>query len=453
MISNFANTFAASSLNIAVPHIGKEFSASATSLAWIVISFLMVSALLSIPIGRIGDMYGRKPILKSGILLFCIAAALNIFAPNMTFFLFFRVLQGIGSAMIFATNTAILLDVYPPSKRGSVLGTSVASVYAGSSFGPVIGGLITNAFGWRAVFVAIAALALVSFIVAMVRSPKEAKIETSQKLNFASSVLYVLSLGCIMFGFVTLAQHIWSYIILAVGIVLVILFVKREMHTEVPVIEVRLFKNNPVFVLSNLAALFNYAAIYAILYLMSLYLQLARGFSADVSGLIMISQPVVQAILSPIAGRLSDSKSPGIIASFGMACCAGALFMFAFVDEGTSMIYVIGGLILTGVGISFFNSPNSNIIYSSVSKKEYGVTSSIISTARTFGQVVGMAILTIIINKVIGSIPIEQVAPGAIVRDMHISFFVFTAICVVGIFFALARKKQQPIVDIDDMDE
>ena len=440
LITNFASTFAASSINIAVPHIGKEFSASATSLAWIVLAFLMVSALLSIPMGRIADISGRMPIFKGGMALFCIAAFCNIFAPNMTVFLLFRVLQGVGSAMIFATNSAILMDVFPADKRGSVLGIAVAAVFTGSSCGPVIGGLITHAFGWRAVFIAIAALALTAFIVALVRSPKEAKIERKQKISSASIFFYVISLGALMYGLVTLFQNVLSYAMLAAGVILVILFIKRETRTEIPVIEMRLFRHNRIFVLSNLAALFNFAAIFAVLYLMSIYLQIARGFSADVSGLIMISQPAIQAVLSPIAGRLSDRKSPALIASIGMAFCAGALFVFAFVGLQTSIPYVLAGMILTGVGISFFSSPNANVIYSSVSNKDFGVAASMLSTVRTFGQVMGMAILTIIINKVIGNIPIENVAPSAIVHDMQISFFVFTAICIIGILFSVRRR-------------
>jgi len=441
LITNFSNTFAGSAINIMVPHIGKEFSASATSLTWIVLAFLMVSALLSIPIGRIADISGRKRILKSGMLLFCVAAFLNIFSPNMTVFLLLRVLQGLGTAMIFATNSAILIDVFPAEKRGSVLGISVAAVYAGSSFGPVFGGLITHAFGWRAVFIAIFALALAAFIVALARMPKEIRVKSDEKVNFGSIFLYVFSLGLLMSGLVTLSQHLWSYIMFAAGLVLVFLFIKRETHTEMPVIEMRLFRHNRIFILSNLAALFNYAAVFAVLYLMSIYLQVARGFSADVSGLIMISQPAIQSILSPIAGRLSDKKPPALIASIGMACCAGALLMFAFVGLNTPVPYILAGMLLTGVGISLFTSPNSNMIYSSVSNRDYGVVASLLSTVRTFGQVIGMAILTIIINTVIGSVPIEKVAPGAFVLDMKISFFVFTAICIVGIFFSLRRAK------------
>ena len=442
MITNFIPPFAVTALNIAVPHIGTEFHASTTSLTWIVVSFLLVSSVLSLPVGRIADIYGRRPVLKAGILLICISTFLNIFSPNMTVFLAFRVLQGISAAMIFSTNVALLVDVFPASKRGSVLGISVAAVYTGSACGPVIGGLITHAFGWRGVFAAISLLALIAFILAMIRSPKETKPGLGQKLNISSIVFYIVSLGTFLYGLVTLSQHILSYIIIAAGCVLLVFFVKHEGRTEVPVFDVRLFRGNLTLVLSIMATLFNYAAVFAVSYLFSIYLQLARGFNADISGFILISQPVVQIALSLIAGRLSDKKTPSAIASTGMACCAGALFMFTFVGVHTPIPYIIAGLMLTGVGIGLFASPNTNVILSSVSSKDYSVASSMISTARTVGQVIGMAILTIIINAVIGNVSIEKVAAGAIVQDMHISFSIFAVICVVGIMFSLGRRRK-----------
>lgn len=442
MLTNFNMPFASTALNIAVPHIGKEFHATATELTWIVLSFIMVTALLSVPFGKVADMYSREKLLKTGILLFFVSAVLNIFAPTMAVFLAFRALQGLGGAMVFATNIAIAVDAFPAGRRGFVLGLVTAAVYVGATCGPVIGGLITHAFGWRGVFVLMAALAITAFVAALWKLPRESKKEITIKLNRTSILLYIVSLGLLLYGLTTLTQNLMSYIFFAAGIVLVVIFIKHEARAEAALIEIRLFKGNREFSLSTLASLFNYASIFAITYFISIYLQLVKGFSADVSGLIMICQPIVQSVLSPISGRLSDRKSPGIIASFGMACCACALVMFARLGEGSSLFYIMAGLILTGVGVSFFTSPNSNVIMGSVSREDYGMASSVLSTARTVGQAIGMALLTIIINVVIGNVPIASVEPALIVRDMNISFTVFACICVVGIFFSLQRTKR-----------
>jgi MFS family permease len=319
MITNFSIPFASTALNIAVPHIGREFHTTATGLTWIVLSFIMVTALLSVPFGKIADMYGRMRMLKTGIILFCVAAFLNIFASTMTAFLIFRILQGVGGAMVFATNIAIAVDASPAGKRGFVLGLTSAAVYIGATCGPVVGGLITHGFGWRGVFVLMAALTFVAFIAAVLKLPGESGKEVTKKLSGTSILLYIVSLGLFLYGLTTLTQNLRSYIFFVAGIMFMLVLIKHEVRTETPLIEIRLFKGNREFSLSTLAALFNYAAIFAVSYFISIYLQLVKGFSADVSGLIMICQPIVQSVLSPISGRLSDRKSPGIIASIGMA--------------------------------------------------------------------------------------------------------------------------------------
>ena len=411
---------------------------SATAVTWIVLSFLLVSALLAIPFGKIADIHGRRPVMKIGILLFCVSAFANIFSPNMQLFLLLRVLQGVGAAMIYATNSAILVDAYPPEKRGSVMGIGVAAVFTGSSMGPVIGGIATHAFGWRSLFVIITAISLVAFIMAMVNLPNIKRDIPKEKVSPLSVVLYLVSLGLFMYGLATLTQNLLSYFILAAGIILLVVFVKFSMKVKAPVLDLRLLRNRD-FTLSNLAVLFNYGAIFAIMYLLSIYMQLARGYNANVTGIILISQPIVQAILSPIIGRLSDKKSPSILASIGMGFCAAALFMFAFINLHTSIIYIIAGLIITGLGVAFFSSPNSSMIMGSVENKDYGIASSVMNASRMVGQVVGMAILNIIINAVIGNVPIEKVAPAAIVQNLNIAFPIFGAFCCIGIVFSLQR--------------
>ena len=444
LLTNFVASFAITSLNIAVPHIGVEFGASTTSLTWIVLAFLLVTSVLSIPFGRLSDIRGRGKIFKVGLLLFFVASFLIIFSPNMMTFLFMRILQGVGSAMIFATSTAILVEAFPPNKRGSVLGISIACVYIGSSIGPVLGGFVTSAFSWRAVFVLISAVALASFIMAIVRSPKTESVKNDgETIKTSSVILFVISFGLLMLGIATFMQNIWSYFVLTAGIVLVIIYIKMELRRETPLLEVKLFKGNRVLSFSLLAGILNYAAMFAITYLMSLYLQLARGFTADISGLIMISQPIVQAILSPIAGKLSDKRSPATLASLGMACCAAALLMFAFLNEQTPIPYIITGLLLTGVGIAFFSPPNQNIILGSVSNNYYGIATSLNSAGRAFGQVIGMAVLTIVIRITIGDIPIAEVRPSEFIYNSHISFIVFAAICAIGVFISLQRREEK----------
>jgi MFS family permease len=441
MITNFINPFALTALNIAVPTIGKEYHIIAAHLSWIVLSFTFTTVLLTIPFGRIADIRGRDGILKIGVLLIGAASACNIFAPNMALFFIMRALQGVGAAMVFSTNVPIAVSAYPPSRRGWVLGLTVAAVYTGAACGPVLGGVITHHFGWRGVFVLITALSAISFVLLLLRGGAGEKPVSPPALSSGSIFLFMISIGLISYGLTTLMQNIWSYFILAAGVVFTVFFVRHELRTDTPVVDVRLFRDNPNFTLSNLAALFNYAATFAIAYLLSIYLQLIKGYAADVSGLILLCQPILQTVVSPFAGRLSDKRSPYAMASVGMALCAASLVMLAFVGLETPLAFILAALFLVGLGFGIFSSPNTNIIMSSVGKNDYSMAQSVQSTARTFGQVVCMAIITIVVNSVVGNKAIEDASLEDIVLNMHISFAIVAAICTIGIFFSLKRKS------------
>jgi MFS family permease len=371
----------------------------------------------------------------------------------------FRGVQGVGGAMIFATNIAMLIDTFPANMRGRVLGIATAMVYIGASLGPVIGGFITHQFGWRSVLMLITALSVCAFIIAIARLPKEpaqgagsgagmgsgvdagAGDETKQRLGPVSVILYIVSVVLVLYGFTTLTQNIFSYIALGAGAVLLVLFVRYESTAKAPVVQIRLFRGDPNFLLSNLAALLNYSATFAVSYLLSIYLQLVAGYAADVSGLILIAQPIVQAVVAPIAGRISDRRSPYLLASAGMALCAATLFILIFVGIDTSLPVILAALMIAGVGIGLFSPSNTNAIMSSVQPRDYGSASSLTSTMRTFGQVFAMAIITIVMNFVIGNTPIAEVPHEKIVESMHTGFIIFCAICAVGIFISLNRKK------------
>ncbi|MDR1726512.1 MAG: MFS transporter [Acidobacteriota bacterium] len=458
IVTNFVNPFAGTALTVAVPVIGSEFHSSATALSWIVSAYMFCTVSLSVPFGRIADIRGRRRVLVTGIVVFAAMTYLATLAHSMAAFIAFRVLMGIGSAMIFATNIPILISVYPVRMRGKVLGVSVAAVYIGLACGPVIGGIVTQTYGWRTVLVLISVVAFAAFLVAFIWLPKEpgageggessvgagggaAGAGDKKKLSPGSIALYIASMLLFMYGFTTFAQDALSYFILAAGIVVFVFYVRHESRTGAPIVEMRVFRGNLNFLLSNLAALFNYAATFAVGYLLSLYLQLVRGWSADQTGIILICQPLVQTVVSPFAGRLSDRKSPYMLASFGMGCCAAALLSFILVGGDTPVWRIVAGLAVVGFGFGVFSSPNANAIMSSVEPRDFGVASSIQSTARSLGQVIGMALITISTNFIIGKTPIDETPKESIVRTTHVSFIVFAALCAVGVFISLNQKR------------
>jgi predicted MFS family arabinose efflux permease len=245
----------------------------------------------------------------------------------------------------------------------------------------------------------------------------------------------------IMFGLSAVSTLTYAKFLIAAGVILFILFVMHELKVKSPIIEVRLFASNIGYTFSNLAALLNYGATFALGYLLSIYLQLVMGFDSQISGLILISQPLMMAILSPYAGRLSDRISPFKLASFGMGLCALGLCSFIFISEKYPFPLIILNLVVVGIGFAFFSSPNTNAVMACVEKQDYGVASSILATMRSIGHSLSMAVVTFVVAKQMGEVTLAEADPGLLIQTMHLSFIVFTCVCTVGIFISLKRKS------------
>ena len=443
VITAFITTFTGSALNLSIPAMGSEFHASATAVGWIVTGYILAAAVLSVPFGRLADLTGRKRILMIGILIFTLCSGGAAFARSMTILLLLRVVQGIGAAMIFSTNTAVLISAFSPEKRGKVLGYSIASTYIGLSAGPVVGGVLNHYLSWRSIFVLTFAISAAVFIIAAKKLPASKAENQGQSMDVPGNILYVSMLTLIMFGLSTFSMLTFAKYLIIAGIILFILFVRHELKTNSPIVEIRLFAHNIGYSFSNLAALMNYGATFALSYLLSIYLQVVMGFGSQISGLILISQPLMMAILSPYCGRLSDRVSPFKLASFGMGLCALGLFSFIFISEHYPFPLIIVNLIVVGIGFAFFSSPNTNAVMACVEKKDYGVASSILATMRSIGHSTSMAIVTFIVAQQMGNTTLAEAEPKLLVETMHISFIVFTCVCAAGIFISLKRKQQR----------
>jgi len=439
-LSLFLTTFMASSINIALPSIGREFQMNAVLLGWVATAYILASATCLLPFGRLADIYGRKRILTYGIFIFTIASLLSAFAPSATVLIPLRAVQGIGGAMIFSTSVAIVTSVFPVGERGKALGITIAMTYLGLSLGPVLGGLLTQHFGWRSIFLVTVPLGATIIALIFGKLKGEWAEARGEKFDLIGSVIYGLALTGIIYGFSLLPAKlgIWLIIMGASGI---FAFVKRQLKVESPLLDINLFRKNRVFAFSNLAVLLNYSAAFAVAFLLSLYLQYIKGFSPQSAGLILVAMPAVQASFSPVAGRLSDRIEPRILASVGMGLIAVGLARFIFLGENTGLGFIIASLILIGLGFGFFTSPNTNAIMSSVKQRFYGVASATLATMRQVGMSFSMGIAMLLFAIYIGRVEITPEHYPLFLNSTKIAFIIFTALCSGGIFASLARGK------------
>ncbi len=437
----FLTPFLGSAVNLALPAIGKDLHANAISLGWVISSFMLSSAIFLLPFGRLADIIGRKKVFTSGILLFTISTFLILFSKSITSLIGLRILQGLSSAMIFGTSLAIITSVFPPGERGKAMGINITAVYLGLSCGPVIGGILTQYLGWRSIFAFLVPLGIVSLILINRKIKTEWAESTGEKFDWKGSSIYGIALSSFMYGFSRLPSSL-GWICITTGVLMALIFLIVEDKISNPVFDIRLILRNRVFAFSGLAALINYSATSATGFFISLYLQYLKGLDARTAGLIMISQPIAMTLLSPIAGRLSDKKNPGVIASIGMGLTASGLILLCFINETTPNYLIVLLLALMGIGFGLFSSPNSNAIMSSVEKKQLGVASGVVGTMRMVGQMMSMGIAMMLISLYIGNQTINPATYTGLISAMRTGFLIFSILSVFGIFASLARNEK-----------
>jgi len=439
-LAAFLTPFGVSSVNIALPSIGKEFSMDAILLSWITNAYLLASATLLVPFGKIADMCGRKRIFTYGITAFTLASVGCVASKSAAILLCFRILQGVGSAAIYCVGATILTSLFPSRELGKVLGLNVAAVYLGSSLGPFLGGFLTHHLGWRSVFLVNVILGFIVIVFILWKLKGEWYEAGEKKFDLAGAVLYMVTLLSILYGFSHLSSAFGVWLILLGGVG-ILSFIKWETRTEYPVLDITLFKKNRVLAFSSLATLINYSATFAVTFLLSLYLQYLKKLTPGSAGLILVSQPIVQAVVSPLAGRLSDRAEPRIVASIGMALTGVGLFLLALLDEQTPIGFIVVSLVVLGFGFALFSTPTIYGVMRSVENRDYGVASGMLGTMRNVGMVFSMGITLWIFSIYIGEVQITPETYPAFLKCAKMGFTFFAILCFGGIFASLARGK------------
>lgn len=441
-LSSFLAPFMISAVNIAIPVIGGRFAASAVMLSWFATAYLLAATMFLVPFGRLADIHGRKKIFIYGMFIYVTSSLIAAISNSAALFITARVVEGTGAAMIMGTGVAILTSVFPPRERGRVLGINVAAVYLGLSLGPFIGGFLTDYLTWRSIFMVNVPLGLSALALVFWKLKGEWAGARGEKFDLVGSVVYSLMLLALVYGLTQLPEtRALGVFLVALGVAGLVSFIWWESKVEHPVLDTSLFRGNTIFAFSNLAALINYSATFAVTFLLSLYLQYTKGYSPLMAGAVLVPQPLVMTALSSFAGRLSDRIEPIVVASIGMAVTTLGLFFFIFLGEGTSLALIIPNLVILGIGFALFSSPNTHAVMSSVEMRHYGVASGTLGTMRTIGQSLSMGIVMLIFAVYIGGTQITPDVYPLFLKSARVAFIIFTCLCFLGIFASLARGK------------
>jgi EmrB/QacA subfamily drug resistance transporter len=437
-LSSFLVPYTGSSITVALPAMASQFHADAVTLGWITSAYIIAAAVFIVPFGRYADIVGRKRIFVIGLVVFTLASLLCAFAPSENLLIAARFLQGIGGAMLFSTSLAIVTQVFGPGERGAAIGITIATVYAGLSIGPFLGGLLTDHFGWPAIFLVNVPLGLLTLALTLQYVRHEWADAAGDRFDSIGAVVYSIMLFCLIYGMLLLPDLsgiAWIIVAPFAGG----LFYWWEKRISHPLIDFSVFADNRTFVFSNIAAMINYGATFGVGVLLSLYLQYIQGFSAATAGLILIAQPAVQMVFSPVAGRLSDRIEPRIVATAGMALTTIGLAFFIFLTPTTPVWVIVASLMVLGLGYGLFSSPNTNAIMSSVEKQHLGIASGMNATMRSLGQLLSMAIAMFCFSIFIGMVTITPAVYPALMTSVTVAFVVFTILCIIGVGASFVR--------------
>ncbi|MCL5735953.1 MAG: MFS transporter [Actinobacteria bacterium] len=438
----FLVTFMTSSINIALPLIDEEFHISAVTLSWIPLAFILVAGATLLPLGRLSDLYGRMRSFILGMIIFMLFAFASAFAPSAGILIALRAIHGLSLAVGMVTATALVISAYPPDSRGRALGLNVAGIYLGLTLGPVLGGLIIHNVGWRSLFLIIGALGAANLIPLFWklwgvewREPKVAPFDVQGSFISAGSLVALL------LGFSYLPGVVGA-VLIAVGVIGIGGFLWWEARAADPLLHVDLLRSNHVFAFSNLAALINYSATFAMVFLMSLYLQYNRGLNPQTAGFVLVSGTFVQAAFSPLAGRLADRVTARYVAAAGMALCVLGLGALAFLSDHSPYWYIISVLCLLGLGFAFFATPITYSVMGSVRKEQVGIASATIATMRLVGQNVSMGLATLVLAVEVGGHVIQPADYPQVLTSVRVSFLIFAVMCVFGVGASLVGPRR-----------
>ncbi len=439
----FLSSFSASSVNVALPLIGSEYHLAGVTLNWVVTAFVLTSAALIMPLGRLGDLYGRQLIFSLGMIVTLLGSLWSSLAPDVGWLIAGRALTGIGSSMATGTVTAVLVDAFPPQERGRILGINVALIYLGISLGPALGGLITQAWGWRSLFWLHTALSVPVVLLIITRLGGNDRGNHEGAFDLPGSLLYATGLALLLLGVSDLPQPLGVGLLVG-GLVLLGGFWVFESRLTYPILPVTLFTQNREFAFSNLAAAISYSATFSVAFFLSLYLEVVRGMTPSVAGLVLLVQFLTQSLFSLFTGRMSDKISPRLLTSVGMGVTAVGLAALAFLDTETPIPFLAAALFLVGLGFALFSSPNTNSIMGSVDKHDLGLASATVATMRVLGQMVSMALALVLLSLFLGKAEVEPATARGFLEAQHWGFGVAAVLCALGIVASLSRGPSKP---------
>ena len=420
-LGTFLSVLDSSAVNVSLPTISSDLGADTTTIQWVVMGYLLTITGLLLTFGRLGDVVGRKRVYVVGMAVFTISVALCGAVQDIGQLIGLRVIQGIGSAGVMAIGPALTASAFPREERGKALGINATLVALGGISGPILGGALTDLLDWRWVFVVRAPFGLLATLLAVwilrdatlpapahapataagsvMRAAASGDVPPSasarRSFDLLGAGLLFASLAALTLGLNQGRNLGWSspatLALIGGAAIGLPLFVAIERRTKDPMLDLRVFSNR-AFAAASASSLLSFMASFAVTFLMPFYLVQVLGYPAGLAGLALIPQPIVMSIVAPLSGMLSDRIGSRLLCTVGIGLTSLSLLGLSTLQLDSSYPQIAVWLMLLGVGLGLFNSPNSSALISSVSHSQMGTASGMMATMRNLGMVLGTAV-------------------------------------------------------------
>ena len=428
-------------VNVAIPALAEDLNANAIKVSWLPTLYILANVALMLPFGKLADNYGRKRVYAMGLLLNAISSFMCAIASDIDWILVWRFVQGASGAMIFGTGVAIISSVTPPEKRGAALGKLAACVYVGLTFAPAVGGWLTEFLGWRSVFYFQIPLMFLLLAFIYFKLPGEWKNDKHSRFDWVGSCIFITFSCCLVYGLSKLPS-ILGVAMLGLSVLSLISFIVHQKRDPQPLIRVQMFKESRVFSLSLTTSFFMYGSNFAILFLLSLYLQYIKGYGPAYAGQILLMQALLMAIVAPFAGKLADRFEPRVIATLGCAIVGIGFVLLIQLSTTTSASYISFSLALMGLGFGLFSTPNNSAIMGAVNEQEVGVASASMNLSRTIGNLFGMSLVNLMMHYYIGEATFSSENTAQLMSTISLALTMSLSFVIIATVVSAMRGRQ-----------
>ncbi|HCP23149.1 MAG TPA: hypothetical protein DIT90_03390 [Dehalococcoidia bacterium] len=411
-IGIFASVVDHGSVNVALPTIATKFQTDLPTIQWVVITYALTISALLLPMGRLSDIVGRKEVYIAGMLVLGIGATAAGLSPAMEVLFPARILQGVGAAMTQGTAMAIITAAFPANEKGRAIGLIMTMVGVGAVAGPALGGLVVDAFGWRAVFFLTLPMDAITVAATLwvLRDWVESRESTDTPFDWLGAALSAGILVTLLLAMTTGNKAGWSSMPIVISFggsaVMLLTFIWWELRYAAPMLDLRLFKGI-TFSFGVSAAFFTFLGSSAVLFLMPFYLQNVLGYSPKAAGFIVVPGALCMAVLGSVSGVLSDRFGWRPFTVGGLLSSATGLLILSRVTETSPLWMVVPALMLMNSGMGIFYSPNSSSVMNAVHQSKYGVVSGFLNLVRNAANVCSIAVATIIVTTTMGNLGFE----------------------------------------------